>query len=226
VIRSPDEAAAALDAVGGEGRELILEAFVPFIAELSVVVARSPRGETAAFPVAENVHHRGILDLSIVPSRVSPEAAAEARRVGEALAEGLDVVGLLAVEMFLQGDGGILVNELAPRPHNSGHYTIEACAVSQFEQQLRAVTGLPLGSTELLRPAAMANLLGEDAGTGLHDPRVAGALAVPTVALHLYGKPEARPGRKMGHLTALGATPQEAAERATKAREILREGRG
>ena len=221
-IRSEAGAEAALAAVGGEGRELVLEGWVPFQAELSVVCARGPGGEVASFPVAENVHHRGILDVTVVPARVPPEAEREARRVGEALAEGLDVVGLLAVEMFLHDDGRILVNEMAPRPHNSGHYTIEACAVSQFEQQLRAVTGLPLGSTELLRPAAMANLLGEDAGTGLHDPGVAAALAEPGVALHLYGKPEARPGRKMGHVTAIAATPDEAMQRALRARDTMR----
>lgn len=223
-IRSADEAEAALAAVGGEGRELVLEGFVPFRMELSVVVARGPGGEMASFPVAENVHRRGILDVSVVPARVEPAVAEEARRVGEALAEGLGVVGLLAVEMFLHEDGRVLVNELAPRPHNSGHYTIEACAVSQFEQQLRAVTGLPLGSTELLRPAAMANLLGEDAGTGLGDPRVAAALAEPGVALHLYGKPEARPGRKMGHVTAIAATAEEAMAKALRARETMRGG--
>lgn len=225
VIRTPDDAAAALEAVGGEGRELILEGFVPFRMEVSVVCARSARGEVATFPVAENVHRRGILDLSIVPARVEPEVADEARRIGEALARGLDVVGLLAVEMFVTDDGRLLVNELAPRPHNSGHYTWEGCLVSQFEQQLRAVTGLPLGSTELLRPAAMANLLGEDGGTGLADARVGEALGVPGVALHLYGKPEARPGRKMGHLTALGDRVDTALERVVAAREAIRRGR-
>lgn len=225
VIRTPDDAAAALEAVGGEGRELILEGFVPFRMEVSVVCARSAHGEVATFPVAENVHRRGILDLSIVPARVEPAVADEARRIGEALARGLDVVGLLAVEMFVTEDGRLLVNEMAPRPHNSGHYTWEGCVVSQFEQQLRAVTGLPLGSTELLRPAVMANLLGEDGGTGLGDDRVAEALGVPGVALHLYGKPEARPGRKMGHLTAVGDSVDAALARVTAAREAIRRGR-
>jgi 5-(carboxyamino)imidazole ribonucleotide synthase len=123
--------------------------------------------------------------------------------------------------MFVGEDGHVRMNEVAPRPHNSGHYTIEACPVSQFEQQLRAVCNLPLGSTELLRPAAMVNLMGDDAGTGLGNPNVAAALAIPTAALHLYGKAEARPGRKMGHLTALGGTAQEALERAVRARRLL-----
>jgi len=214
VIRDPSEADAAYDSVGGNGTELILEAFVRFTAEVSVVCARSATGETACFPVAENVHRRGILHTSVVPARVSPEVAEEARRIAVRLAEGLEVVGLLAVEMFVGEDGVVRMNEVAPRPHNSGHYTLDACPVSQFEQQLRAVCGLPLGSTELLRPVAMVNLMGEDAGTGLGRAGVAAALGVPAAALHLYGKTEARPGRKMGHLTALGDTPDQALERA------------
>jgi 5-(carboxyamino)imidazole ribonucleotide synthase len=222
VIRTADEAEAAFAAVGAPGRELVLEGFVRFRMEVSVVTARSVTGEIASFPCVENLHRNGILDTSVCPAPIPPALAAEARRVAEAVAEGLDVVGVLAVEMFVTEDDRILVNELAPRPHNSGHLTLEATAVSQFEQQLRAVCGLPLGSTELLRPAAMVNLLGEDAGTALHDPRVAHALAVPGAALHLYGKREARPGRKMGHVTALGATTDEALQRARRARQLLR----
>ncbi|HET6762651.1 MAG TPA: 5-(carboxyamino)imidazole ribonucleotide synthase [Longimicrobiaceae bacterium] len=224
VIRSADEAEAAYASLGGDGRELILEGMVRFRMEVSVVCARSPDGEVSAFPVSENLHRNGILDTSVVPAPISPALADQARRVAEALAEGLRVEGLLAVEMFVTEDDRLLVNELAPRPHNSGHYTLDACAVSQFEQQLRAVCGLPLGSTELLRPAAMVNLLGEDGGTCLGDERVARALGVPTAALHLYGKAEARPGRKMGHLTALGGDAQEALGRARAARRILRGG--
>ena len=222
VIRAADEAETAYASLGGEGREMILEGMVRFRMEVSVVCARSPAGEVSAFPVSENLHRNGILDTSVVPAPISPALADQARRVAEALVEGLRVEGLLAVEMFVTEDDRLLVNELAPRPHNSGHYTLDACAVSQFEQQLRAVCGLPLGSTELLRPAAMVNLLGEDGGTCLGDERVARALAVPTAALHLYGKAEARTGRKMGHLTALGADAQEALGRARQARRILR----
>ncbi|HSU14411.1 5-(carboxyamino)imidazole ribonucleotide synthase [Longimicrobium sp.] len=219
VIREPSEAGAAFAAVGGDGTtELILEEWVRFSVEVSVVAARGADGETACFPVAENVHRNAILDVSIVPARIAPEIAEEARRVAVRMAEGLGVVGLLAVEMFVAEDGHVRMNELAPRPHNSGHYTLEACPVSQFEQQLRAVCGLPLGSTDLLRPAAMANLMGDDAGTALGRPGVAEALAVPQTALHLYGKAEARPGRKMGHVTSLGATPEEALARVLQAR--------
>ena len=217
VIRTPDAAAAAWDELAGEGGEFILEAMVDFRMEVSVVCARSASGEMACFPVAENEHRRGILHLSVIPARVSPAVAEEARRVAETLAEGLGVVGLLAVEMFVDRQDRILMNEIAPRPHNSGHYTWEACPVSQFEQQLRAVCGLPLGDVSLLRPAAMVNLMGEDVGTGLARPQVVDALALAGTALHLYGKSTARPGRKMGHLTALADSADAAAERALEA---------
>jgi 5-(carboxyamino)imidazole ribonucleotide synthase len=220
-LRDAAEAAAAWDDLSRQGDDFILEARVPFRMEVSVICARSASGETACFPVAENEHRRGILHLTVAPARVPDAVADEARRVATALAEGLGVVGLLAVEMFVDGDGRILMNEIAPRPHNSGHHTWEACAVSQFEQQLRAVCGLPLGNPALLRPAAMVNLMGEDAGTGLDRPGVARALEVPGTALHLYGKKEARPGRKMGHLTVLADTADQAAQRALQAWERI-----
>ena len=218
VIRAAGEADAAFAALGGPGTLLILEAFVPFRMELSVVCARTEAGETVSFPVGENVHVGGILDTTVVPARIPEEVAREARRIAEAMAAGLDVVGVLGVEMFLEEDGTLRINEVAPRPHNSGHYTWEACSVSQFEQQLRAVCGLPLGAADLLRPAAMVNLLGEHVGNGLGRPETAELLRDPAVALHLYGKAEGRPGRKMGHLTVLADTPEEALERALAAR--------
>lgn len=222
VIRAPEQSGEAFDALGGGTRELILERFVPFRMEASVICARSPRGEIASFPVVENRHRNGILDLTLAPADLSPAVVREARAVGEALAEGLEVVGLLAVELFVTGDDRVLVNEIAPRPHNSGHYTWEACSVSQFEQQLRAVCGLPLARPELLRPAAMANLLGEDVGERERLAGAADALAVEGVSLHLYGKRESRPGRKMGHLTALAEDATRALERAARARELVR----
>jgi 5-(carboxyamino)imidazole ribonucleotide synthase len=221
VIRDPAEAEHAFRSVAPEGTELILEAFVRFRMEISVVCARGPSGEIACFPVGENEHRGGILHTTVAPARISPELAEEARRIACALAEGLEVVGLLAVEMFVGDDDVIRMNEIAPRPHNSGHYTWEACPVSQFEQQLRAVCGLPLGSAALLRPAAMINLMGDDAGTGLGRAGTAEMMAVPTAALHLYGKAESRPGRKMGHVTALGDTADEALERAGRAWRAL-----
>jgi 5-(carboxyamino)imidazole ribonucleotide synthase len=190
----------------------VLEAFVPFVRELSVICARTTAGQILCFPPAENVHSRHILDVTTVPANLCPATAKRAVELASAITECLGVVGLLAVEMFELAGGEVLVNELAPRPHNSGHFSFDACVTSQFEQQLRAVCGLPLGSVDLLRPAAMANLLGDLWQPG--EPNWAAALAFPEVKLHLYGKREARPGRKMGHLTALAAT-------AAKARDIV-----
>jgi len=179
----------------------VLEKWIPFQAELSVVVARGFDGKTAAFPPSENIHHRHILDLSVVPARFSTGVCADAVRIAREIAAALDVVGLLAVEFFLTRDGGLLVNELAPRPHNSGHFTFDACITSQFEQQLRAVCGLPLGATDLLSPVVMWNLLGDLWKNGEPDWNV--ILAEPRARLHLYGKNGARPGRKMGHVCVL-----------------------
>ncbi len=216
-IDSAGEAGAAFDALGGQ--EGVLEAFVDFEREVSVVAARGQGGEFAHYGVVENTHSRHILDLSVAPARVAEEVAREAVSIARAVLEELDVVGVTCVEFFLTAEGRLLVNELAPRPHNSGHFTFDASLTSQFEQQLRAVCGLPLGSTELLRPAAMANLLGDLWQAGEPDWRAAAAF--PNVKLHLYGKTAPRPGRKMGHLTALAPTPEEAARAALAAREAL-----
>ena len=214
------EAASAWEALGGQ--ECVLEAFVAFESEVSVVAARSLEGAFAHYGLIENHHVDGILDLSIAPARLGADGAeivAEAVAITRAIFEALNVVGTLCVEFFLASDSRLLVNELAPRPHNSGHLTLDAHVTSQFEEQLRAVCGLPLGSTERLRPAAMANLLGDlwERGT----PNWAAALALPNVKLHLYGKEEARLGRKMGHLTALAETAEEAARIVLAARLAL-----
>ena len=200
-------------------REAILEAFVDFEREVSVVAARGLDGSFAHFGVLANDHRNHILDVTVAPAPVPPEVEREAVEIARGILEGLGVVGVLCVEMFLTRDGKLLVNELAPRPHNSGHLTFDACVTSQFEQQLRAICGLPLGSTELLRPAAMANLLGDLWNGG--EPDWAAACRFPEVKLHLYGKATARPGRKMGHLTALASTPEEARARVIAAREAL-----
>jgi 5-(carboxyamino)imidazole ribonucleotide synthase len=216
-IDTSEGAPAAFEALGG--REGVLEAFVDFEREVSVVAARGVGGEFAHYGVVENTHRRHILDLSVAPAGVDEKVAREAVRIARTVLEELDVVGVMCVEFFLTHAGGLLVNELAPRPHNSGHLTFDASVTSQFEQQLRAVCGLPLGSTELLRPAAMANLLGDLWQDGEPDWRA--ALSFPDVKLHLYGKTEARRGRKMGHLTALAPTPAEAARTALAARDAL-----
>lgn len=179
----------------------VLEKWIPFESELSVVVARGLDGRMAAFPPSENLHKRQILDLSIVPARFSSAICEAAVRLASEITKSLDVVGLLAVEFFLARGGELIVNELAPRPHNSGHYTFDACVTSQFEQQLRAVCGLPLGSNALLTPVVMWNLLGHLWEKGEPDWKV--ILSEPRAKLHLYGKGEARPGRKMGHVAVL-----------------------
>ena len=200
-------------------RECVLEAFVDFELEVSVVAARTVAGEFRHYGVIENAHRRHILDLSIAPARVGEQVALAAVEITRAVLEALDVVGVMCVELFLTREGRLVINELAPRPHNSGHFTFDASMTSQFEQQLRAVCNLPLGSTELLRPAAMANLLGDLWTAG--EPDWSAALSFPNVKLHLYGKREARVGRKMGHLTALAPSTEEAARTALAAREAL-----
>ncbi len=180
--------------------EAILEAFIDFEQEVSVVAARGLDGSLALYGPIGNRHRNHILDLSVYPADTTPETSRRALEIARAVMETLDVVGVLCVEFFLTADGQLLINELAPRPHNSGHLTIDACVTCQFEQQVRAACGLPLGSDRLLAPAAMANLLGDLWRSG--TPHWSAALAVPEVKLHLYGKRSALPGRKMGHLTA------------------------
>ncbi len=215
VVRTLAEAQAALTELESE---CILEAFVDFAAELSVVGARGDDGTFIHFAAAENRHRQHILDVSLAPADVPTAVAEHAASLTRTVMDTLGVVGVLCVEFFLTHDGTLLVNELAPRPHNSGHLTIEACGVSQFEAQLRAVCGLPL-SPPAQRPAATVNLLGDLWAEG--TPNWAAVLAEPGVTLHLYGKAEARPGRKMGHLTAVAETPRAAAELALGARRAL-----
>ena len=215
-----DDPARAAEAFAKMGAAVgVLEAFVPFTTELSVVVARTRRGETAAFEVAENVHVKHVLDVTVAPATVDEATRRAATDLAYAVARSLDLVGVLAVEMFHLQGGALVVNELAPRPHNSGHFTFDACITSQFEQQLRAVCGLPLGDTTLLRPAAMANLMGDLWERG--EPDWAACAAFPDVKIHLYGKAEARPGRKMGHLVCTASTVAEARARVTAARAAL-----
>ena len=199
-------------------RRLVVEQEVPFDCEVSVVVARGTDGAVADHGVMENVHVDGILDTTVTPARLPPEVAGEARRLAARLAAHLDVVGVLCVEMFVVGTD-LVVNEMAPRPHNSGHCTIEAAPASQFEQQLRAVCGLPLGDGAC-RPAAMVQLLGGLWAGG--EPAWERALADPGVHLHLYGKRSARSERKMGHITCVDSTPELALKRAIEARDRLR----
>lgn len=200
--------------------DAILEAEVDFAAEVSVVCARSIAGQFAHYGLMANDHANHILDVSVAPAPAGRETVEVAVNIARTMAERLEYVGVLCVEFFMTTAGDVLVNEIAPRPHNSGHLTIEACVTGQFEQQLRAVCGLGLGDTSFVRPAAMANLLGDLWQDG--EPRWAALDAFPEVKLHLYGKMEARPGRKMGHLTCLAADGVTAAARVRAARRSLR----
>ncbi|MGB9181768.1 MAG: 5-(carboxyamino)imidazole ribonucleotide synthase [Pyrinomonadaceae bacterium] len=221
-IDSFDEVEKAFDSLNGQ--EAILEAFVDFEREVSVVAARGADGACVHYGVIENVHHKHILDCSVAPADVPPAVLKEATEMALGLLEQMNLVGVLCVEFFLKRDGKLFINELAPRPHNSGHLTIDACVTSQFEQQLRAVCALPLGATEMLCPAAMANLLGDLWQAGEPDWRA--ACAFPNVKLHLYGKHTPRAGRKMGHLTARAATAAEALAQVRAARDALRKNSG
>jgi 5-(carboxyamino)imidazole ribonucleotide synthase len=202
-------------------REAVLESFIDFDREISIVAARSERGEFVHFGAVENRHHNHILDITIAPACVPGNVQRDAIEIAREVLQKLEVIGILCVEFFVRSDGSLLINELAPRPHNSGHFTFDANITSQFEQQLRADCGLPFGSVEQLAPAAMANILGDLWREG--EPDWAAATSVPNVKLHLYGKLDARPGRKMGHLTALAATPEQALHDVQAARRLLTE---
>lgn len=216
-VASVDALRAAWTNLGGV--PCILEQQVDLALECSVMVARDAQGATVTWPIGENVHVNGILHTTTVPARISAAVEAEARRVAEQIVEVLGYEGVMGVECFLTTDGRLLVNELAPRPHNSGHWTLDASVTSQFEQQVRIVAGMPLGNTAAFGPTAMVNILGDAWQHG--TPHWDAALALPGVRLHLYGKHEARPGRKMGHLTVTAGNATEALERALAAWRAL-----
>jgi 5-(carboxyamino)imidazole ribonucleotide synthase len=219
-VRSAAEIESAWQAVAGSQTtfDAVLEKFIDFECEISVVAARGVDGAFAHYGAVENQHERHILDTTIAPARVSGRVAAEAVEIARAVLEKLDVIGVLCVEFFVT-PSGLMINELAPRPHNSGHFSFDACVTSQFEQQLRAVCDLPLGSTEQMRPAVMVNLLGDLWEKG--KPDWPAALVRHNVKLHLYGKRQPRPGRKMGHLTAMADRLETALETAQQARRAL-----
>jgi len=218
LVKSEEDAVRAYQRFGGV--PCVLEERLALECELSVVLARGIDGDVAPFPVAENQHRDGILETSVVPARVPEAMTREARELATGLAEEMEYVGVLGVELFVANGSRLLVNEMAPRPHNSGHYTLDACSTDQFEQQLRALCGLPLAQPWLLSPVAMINLLGDLWADG--EPRWEEALSRPGVRLHLYGKAEARPGRKMGHLNCLATDPDRALATALETRDALR----
>ena len=202
----------------------VLEQMLSLDYEVSVVLARDADGRVKCFPVAENSHRHGILDVSIIPARMGPCSGGDAQELAETVATQMDYVGVMAVEFFVS-HGSIYINEMAPRPHNSGHYTIDACAVSQYDQQVRALCGLPLGDGKMHSSAVMVNLLGDlwftKSGTASHEPEWNKLFAVPNLRLHLYGKRNARPGRKMGHFTVIGSDPEEVQRAALAARAAI-----
>ena len=222
VAGAGDVGTAMVDLGRPVGTTLLAERELDFEAELSVIVARGLDGQTQIFPPARNLHDAGILVQSVAPAGLPAGVLREAVAIGLNLAAAMDLVGTLTVELFLLRDGSLVVNELAPRVHNSGHWTIEGAAISQFEQHVRAITGLPLGATDVLRPTAMVNLLGTGEARDAELVGVDAALALPETHLHLYDKRQVFERRKMGHVTATGTTTQEALDRARAARAALR----
>jgi 5-(carboxyamino)imidazole ribonucleotide synthase len=220
-LRGPDATEAACARLGWPERTLLVEAWVPFVRELAVMVARGHGGESVVYPVVETVQKNHICHVVRAPAQVSPEVAARAAAIARRAVEAIGGIGVFGVELFETGDGGVLYNEIAPRPHNSGHYTIEGCVTSQFENHVRAVLGLPLGSAQMVAQAAvMVNLLGARSGPAQAEG-LRRALAVAGVHIHIYGKVAARPGRKMGHVTALGETVAAAETAARAAAEAI-----
>ena len=218
-VKTAEEARAAYADLGGQA--CVLEKMLDLKLEVSAIVTRTSSAQVAVFPVSENIHKNGILDESIVPARIAPELAVRAQEYAVKLAEALDYIGVLAVEFFVLSDDSLVVNEIAPRPHNSGHYTIDACVTDQYQQQVRAMCGLLPGKTDLLSPVVMVNLLGdvwrEDGGEPLWDV----LMEAPNAHLHLYGKKEARAGRKMGHFTVLAASVDDALDQARALKDTL-----
>lgn len=219
VVKSPKQVAEAFERF--DGKQLYAEKLVPFVKEVAVMVARSTKGEIVTYPLSETIHKRNICNEVLVPAQVDKSVARRAVQLAKTVADKLNGAGVFGIEMFLTDKGKILINEIAPRVHNSGHYTTEACMTSQFEQHVRAIAGLPLGRTDLLVPAAvMINILGERDGpvkiTGMDK-----CLAVPGVSVHLYGKAPTKVDRKMGHITAIGSSIKQARARARKARRSL-----
>lgn len=223
VIHNENEINEGFKALGSGKIPLMAEKFFPFTMEISVLACRGINGEIEVYPVAENIHHDNILFETRVPANISEETSKKAMELAKSVMEIFEGVGMFCVEMFVDKDGNVALNEVAPRPHNSGHYTIEACMTSQFEQHIRAVSGLPLGSSKLIMPTVMRNLLGEEGFNG--NATVEGAdeaLNIKGVYLHIYGKEKSVPKRKMGHLTVISDTLEEAAEKAKKAYDFIK----
>ena len=221
VIKTEDEVEIAFNQLGGGQKELMLEEFIDFEKEISIIACRGINGERTIYPVAENTHANSILDTTTVPADISETVADKAAAIADRVMSVFEGVGTFCVEMFVTGQGDVYVNEVAPRPHNSGHYTIEGCFANQFENHIRAIVGLPFGDTSLMTPTVMVNLLGESDGAatllGLEE-----AYQDPNVHVHFYGKKESKTGRKMGHYTVVGDTIEDTIKRAQDLKQIIR----
>lgn len=223
VVKNENDCENGYKELGGGILPLMAEKFYPFIMEISVLACRAINGDIKVYPVAENIHKDSILDKTRVPASISSKTTENAMNLAKRVMEVFEGVGMFCVEMFVDKDGNVAINEVAPRPHNSGHYTIEACVTSQFEQHIRAVSGLPLGDSSLVRPVVMRNILGEEGSSGKAVVEGADeALAIPGVTLHVYGKETSKPKRKMGHLTATAATLEEAEKNADMAKDFIK----
>lgn len=220
VIADHDDAARAYEALGAGKLPLMVEECIDFEKEVSILICGSENGEMSVFPVAENVHKNSILDETTVPAKISEASRQEAMEVAKACLQAFKACGMLCIELFVTREGHILVNELAPRPHNSGHYTIEGCYTSQYEQHVRAILGMPLGNPALIRPAAMKNLIGDKTGPANLEG-LAEAYRFPNAKIHIYGKETVKVGRKMGHITATGETIEEALAEVRGAHDAL-----
>jgi len=221
LIRHEDEIADAFKSLGNGAKELMLEEYIAFEKEISIIACRGINGERAVYPVAENTHRNSILDITFAPAGISKETSDSATSIANEVMSVFEGVGTFCIEMFVTGNGEIFVNEVAPRPHNSGHYTIEGCFANQFENHIRAIVGLPFGDTSLIKPAVMVNLIGESSGAsrllGLEE-----AYKHPNVHVHFYGKSESEAGRKMGHFTVLGETTDNALQCAIELKSLIR----
>lgn len=224
LIKSKGEISKAFIHLGGEKRQLMVEKFVKFRKEISIMVARNRSGQIASYPVVENIHSDHILNLTIVPGRVSDKVASKARKMAEHALSALNGAGIFGIEMFVTDDDKVIINEIAPRPHNSGHYSIEACSISQFEQHLRAILDLPLSEPRLLCPAvAMMNILGPRNYVGPYAiSGLVKLLSIPGLTLHIYGKKISKPKRKLGHITLMGKSVEETLLRANVAKKAIK----
>jgi 5-(carboxyamino)imidazole ribonucleotide synthase len=205
------------------GKQCMLEKFIPFVKEISIMVARNSHGQIVSFPVSENIHKNNVLDMTIVPARISKKVGLKAKKIAEKTIGALKGAGIFGIEMFVTNDEDVILNEIAPRPHNSGHYSIEACSISQFEHHIRAILDLPLSKPQLLTPVVMVNILGSEGHNGTYKIKgIKELLAIPGVKLHIYGKKISKPRRKLGHITVTAKNVREAISTAERAKRTIR----